>query len=99
MDNDNQLSLRIRSTPTFHIPGMMRYIEHMYKADPTKAIELASDMFNGGVKQNALHEILSGRRQPLFVQDDLDDDSMTYVFSQNEVNMEIVESFHDSTHD
>ena len=96
MPKDNQVSLRLESTPTFHIPGMMRYVEHMYKSDPTKALELADSMFNGAVNSKTLHDILSGNRQPLFVQSDLDDDSMSYLFDLSELNVEVLKSFHNA---
>ena len=99
MAKNQSVSLRLESTPVFHIPGMMRYIEHMYKSDPTKAIELANEMFNSAVSSKALHDILSGNRQPLFIQSDLDDDSMSYVFDLNEVNVEILKSFQSADND
>lgn len=91
MDNDQQVTLRIDSTPMFHIPGMMRYIEHMYKTHKKEAIVLANNMFNGAVKEAALHDIISGNRQPLFLPDDLDTDSLTYVFELSELNADVLD--------
>jgi len=90
MNEETHIKLRIESTPIFHIPGMMSYIEHMYKADKKTALQLGNDMFSGIVKVPALHDILSGNRQPLFVPENVGDNSLTYVFSKEELNVDVL---------
>lgn len=99
MNETTRITLRICSTPVFHIPGMMRYIEHMYQADQANALRLGNDLFNGAVKMPALMDILSGNRQPVFIPADVGDDSLTYSFLKEELNIDVLASFQETTND